>query len=62
MDKNFVASFAAILFGTVAIAHLLRISFGVPVTVGALAIPMWVSVIGVVIPGILAWLLFRSSR
>ncbi|MGQ0383678.1 MAG: hypothetical protein ACT4UP_03190 [Gammaproteobacteria bacterium] len=62
MARNSIAPVAAMLFAAVAIAHLLRIVFDVPVTVADAAIPMWVSVIGVLVPGVLAWLLFRNSR
>lgn len=62
MSRNIVVNSAAILFATVSIAHLLRIVLGVPVTVADESIPMWVSVIGVVVPGVLAWLLFRNPR
>jgi uncharacterized membrane protein len=62
MSRNIAVNFAAILFAVVSIAHLLRIVFDVPVTVADESIPMWVSVIGVVVPGMLAWLLFRNPR
>jgi protein-S-isoprenylcysteine O-methyltransferase Ste14 len=62
MSRNPAVNFAAILFAVVSIAHLLRIVFDVPVTVADESIPMWVSVIGVVVPGMLAWLLFRNHR
>ncbi|HEY7740782.1 MAG TPA: hypothetical protein VIB01_09230 [Steroidobacteraceae bacterium] len=62
MSRNLAVNFAAILFAVVSIAHLLRIVFDVPVTVADESIPMWVSVIGVVVPGMLAWLLFRNHR
>jgi hypothetical protein len=62
MSRNLAVNFAAILFAVVSIAHLLRIVFDVPVTVADESIPMWVSVIGVVVPGMLAWLLFRNHH
>ncbi len=62
MNRNFVTLLAALLFAVVSFAHLLRIAFDVPVTVGDVAIPMWVSGVAFLVPGVLAWLLFKNSR
>ena len=62
MNQNSVSLLAAIVFASVALAHFLRVVFDVPVTVGNTAIPMWVSGVGIVVPGVLAWLLFKNSR
>lgn len=62
MNQNSVSLLAAILFAAVAVAHFLRVVFDVPVTVGNTAIPMWVSGVAIVVPGVLAWLLFKNSR
>jgi hypothetical protein len=53
---------AIILLELVALAHLLRIFLGLQVTVGATEIPMWVSVVGVIVPGAVAYLLWREGR
>jgi hypothetical protein len=57
-----VITITIILLTTVAAAHALRLVFGVEMTVGATDIPMWVSVVGAVVPGALAVLLWRESR
>lgn len=62
MNRNAVTLLAAILFAAVAIAHFLRIVFEVPITVGDTAIPMWVSGVAAIVPGVLAWLLYKNSR
>lgn len=62
MKRDPVALFSAFLFATVSFAHLLRILFDVPVMVADTRIPMWISGVGVVVPGILAWLLLRGTR
>lgn len=62
MNRNPVVLIVAIFLTGVSLAHLLRIAFGIPVTVADIAIPMWVSGLGVVVPGLLAWLLFRTPR
>jgi hypothetical protein len=46
----------------VAIAHLIRLALGWEVMINAVSIPAWVSVIGVVVAGGLAFMLWRESR
>jgi hypothetical protein len=47
----------------IAIAHVLRLFYHVSVTVNAVTIPVWASVIGVVITGGLAiWLWLENRR
>lgn len=62
MNRNPVVLMVAMLLAVVSLAHLLRIVFAIPVTVGDIVVPMWISGIGVVAPGVLAWLLYRGSR
>ncbi len=42
------------LFSLVALAHLARIAYGLPVTIGDYAVPMSVSWVAVVVPASLA--------
>jgi hypothetical protein len=53
---------AMLLFILVAIAHLLRLVNGIEVTVGGWILPQWVSVFGVIVPAVIAYLLWRESR
>ena len=53
---------AVIVFVLVAIAHLLRIVSGTDIVVGGNDIPQWISVVGVVVPGSIAWLLWKESK
>ena len=46
----------------VAIMHLLRIIFGWQVEIGGLSIPFWVSWLGVLVAGALAYLGFTQNR
>lgn len=62
MNRNPVIPIVAAFLAIVSLAHLLRIAFGIPVTVADVAIPMWASGLGAVVPGLLAWLLFKGSR
>jgi protein-S-isoprenylcysteine O-methyltransferase Ste14 len=52
---------AATVFVLIALAHVLRIAFGVQVTVGTTEVPTWVSAVGVVVALALAWLLVRDG-
>ncbi len=53
---------AIILFILIALAHLLRLIYGLEVTAGGQSIPQWVSIIGLVVPAVIAYLLWRESR
>lgn len=53
---------AIFVFVAVSAAHLLRLVFGVTVMIGEWNTPQWVSIAGVVVPGIIAWLLWRESE
>ena len=53
---------AILLLVLVAIAHLLRLVYGIEVTVGAWSVPQWVSGLGVIGPAVIAALLWSESR
>jgi len=53
---------ATVLLATVSLAHLLRILFGVRVTVLDEVIPMWVSWVAFLVAGGVALMLWRSAR
>lgn len=53
---------AIILFAVIALAHLYRLISPFEVVIGATAIPQWVSVIGLIVGGGLALMLWRESR
>lgn len=52
---------AIVVFLAVALAHLARLLAGTQVLIGDYAVPMWPSFLGIVIPGGLAFLLYRES-
>jgi hypothetical protein len=52
---------AVLVFSLVAIAHLLRLVFQTEVLVGGAIIPMWVSFLGLIVPGALAVALWREA-
>lgn len=53
---------SGVLFSLVALAHLLRIVYGMSILVDDVAVPMLVSWIGLFVPAILAVWAFRVSR
>jgi hypothetical protein len=50
------------VFALMALVHVFRLLFGWAVTFQGSVVPMWVSVLGVVIAGGLAVMLWRESR
>ena len=61
MKKPFT-TIAVSVFALVATLHVLRLLFGWEATFQGSVVPMWVSVVGVVIAGGLAIMLWRESR
>jgi len=55
-------TFAAIIFAIIALAHLYRLFTNFQIILGSHSIPIWMSYAGVLIPAILAVMLFRESR
>lgn len=53
---------AITLFSLVAIAHLLRLVYAMPVTVGDWDVPQLISLFGIIVPGGVAWMLWRESK
>ena len=52
---------AASLFGIVALAHVARLALDVPIQIGATAVPIWVSWLGLLVTGGLSVWGFRAS-
>ena len=55
------ATLAIAIFILIAVMHLMRLVFGWEVTINDLVIPMWVSVIALLIVGALAYFLWREA-
>ena len=51
---------AITIFVIVALAHLLRLLLQLDVTIDEWLVPQWVSAPGVLVPGLIAWLLWRE--
>jgi hypothetical protein len=56
-----VSLVAVVVFSAVALAHLLRLAFQVEILIGGARIPMWVSLVGLVVPVALAVGLWREA-
>jgi len=53
---------AVVVFSLVSLMHLLRLFFGSEVTVNGSVVPMWLSVLGFLVAGVLAVMLWREAR
>ena len=59
--KPFI-TIAIVIFSLVAVLHVLRLIFGWQAVIDGLVIPMWASVVGFIIAGGLAIMLWLESR
>ena len=62
MDKNQSLMIAAVIFGLIALLHLLRAIFSWPASIGTFNVPAWLSYIAVVVAGYLAWHMYSASK
>ena len=53
---------AIVIFSLMAALHMLRLIFGWEAVINGLVIPIWVSLVGIIIAGGLAVMLWRESR
>lgn len=53
---------AIVVFTIVALAHLYRLLSGTEVSINGDLMPQWISVPGVLIPGLIAWVLWKESK
>ena len=53
---------AIVIFSLVAVLHVLRLIFGWEVVINGLVMPMWVSVVGIIVAGGLAVMVWREAR
>lgn len=62
MSQNAFALTAGVIFLLIALGHLLRVVFGVSFVVQDIAVPMWASLVALVITGYLAYEGFHVAR
>lgn len=60
-QKTFIQTSGAI-FAVVAVVHLSRLVLGWQVTLGNWQVPMWMSLVGIVVGGYLAYNAYRISK
>lgn len=58
--KDLALRIAAFVFLTVALIHAARLLLGLKVTVGKFVVPLWLSIVGILVALSLAWLMLRA--
>jgi len=53
---------ATVLLGLVALVHLVRLLLGWDVTIAGFSVPVWWSAFGFLIPGALAFFIYREHQ
>jgi hypothetical protein len=62
MNQKSFSLIVGVIFFLIAVGHLVRVVFGATFVVAGLAIPMWPSVLAVIVMGYLAFEGFRLSK
>jgi len=62
MEKQTFFLVAVIFFSLVGLLHLLRIIYSLPVAVGGVEIPLWLSYIAVILLGFLSFWAFKFLK
>jgi len=62
MDKNKALMLASVIFGIVAVLHLLRAVLRWNVTFNGFKIPLWLSYVAVAVAGYLSWLMYSAGK
>ena len=57
-----VTTIVSILLMVISIAHFLRLILQVDIVVNGVNIPIWLSILGCIIPAVLAFMLWRENR
>ncbi len=53
---------AVVVFSLIAVVHLLRLFFHWQVTINGMLVPIWVSIPGFIITGVLAIMLWQEAK
>lgn len=61
MDAHSALIVASIIFGIVALMHLLRLVYKIDIVIAGKSMPLWTSVLGFIIPLLLAIWMFMVS-
>jgi hypothetical protein len=57
-----VTTIVVILLSAISIAQLLRLIFQVNIVANGVTIPIWLSILGCIVPAVLAFMLWRENR
>ncbi len=57
-----VTTIVVILLMAISIAHLLRLILQVDIVANGVNIPIWLSILGCIVPAVLAFMLWRENR
>ena len=57
-----VTTIVVFLLSAISFAHLLRLFFQVDIVANGVNIPVWLSILGCIVPGVLAFMLWRENR
>jgi len=57
-----VTTIAVLLLVAISIAHLLRLILQVDIVANGMNIPVWLSILGCIVPAVLAFMLWRENR
>lgn len=53
---------AVVVFSIISVVHLLRLFFHWQVTVNGMIVPIWISIPGFIITGVLAFMLLKEAK
>ena len=62
MTQRTYIQITGILFGLIALLHIVRLINGWPAVIGVWTMPLWLSAVGIAVAGFLAWSAWRLSR
>ena len=57
-----VTTIVVLLLVAISIAHLLRLILQVDIVANGMNIPIWLSILGCIVPTVLAFMLWRENR
>ncbi|MBS3100613.1 hypothetical protein J4204_00595 [Candidatus Woesearchaeota archaeon] len=62
MNKNQLLKLAAVIFGIIALLHLLRSIFSWEANIGGFDVPVWYSYVAVAVVGYLSWQMYGAGK
>ncbi len=62
MDKNQSLMIASVVFGLIALVHLVRAVLQWQASIGTFSVPVWLSYVAVIVAGYLAWNMYDAGK